>query len=381
MQFVHLHTHSEYSLLDGANRIDDLVERAVELGMPALALTDHGNLHGAWEFQEKARARGIKPIIGCEAYVAYGDRRSRRMEEGAPAHNAHLVLLAENRRGYANLVRLSSIGYTEGFYRRPRVDRETLERYSEGIICLSACLAGEVARYLQHERYDDAKRAAEWHAGVFRDRYWLELQNHGIPKQDLVNKGIIEISEELGLPLVVTNDAHYMRREDADAHDTLLCIGTGKDKADRDRLRFHGEESYFKTADEMAELFPDLPGLLAETVKIAERCDVKFDKQYQLPGFPLPDRFSDPMQMLRHEATEGANARYGDPLPDEARDRLDYELGVIENTGYAGYLLIVWDFIVAARERDIPVGPGRGSAAGSIICYALGITDVDPLEF
>ena len=381
MPFVHLHTHSEYSLLDGANRIDDLIDRAIELGMPALALTDHGNLHGAWEFQEKARARGIKPILGCEVYVAYGDRRARRREEGAPALNAHLLLLAENRRGYRNLVKLSSIGYTEGFYRRPRVDREVLEKYAEGIICLSACLAGEVPRYLQHERYDEAKEAAEWHARVFRDRYWLELQNHGIPKQDIVNRGIIQLSDELGLPLVVTNDAHYLRREDADAHDTLLCIGTGKDKDDPDRLRFHGEESYFKTADEMAELFPDLPGLLAETVKIAERCDVGFEKQYQLPDFPLPDRFPEPMEMLRHEATEGAKARYGDPLPDEVSERLDYELGVIGNTGYAGYLLIVWDFIVAARERDIPVGPGRGSAAGSIICYALGITDVDPLEF
>ena len=381
MPFVHLHTHSEYSLLDGANRIDDLIDRAIELGMPALALTDHGNLHGAWEFQEKARAKGIKPILGCEVYVAYGDRRARRREEGAPALNAHLLLLAENRRGYQNLVKLSSIGYTEGFYRRPRVDREVLEKYAEGIICLSACLAGEVPRYLQYERYDEAKEAAEWHARVFKDRYWLELQNHGIPKQDVINRGIIQLSEELGLPLVVTNDAHYLRREDADAHDTLLCIGTGKDKDDPDRLRFHGEESYFKTADEMAELFPDLPGLLAETVKIADRCNVEFEKQYQLPDFPLPDRFPEPMAMLRHEATEGAKARYGDPLPEAVRERLDYELGVIENTGYAGYLLIVWDFIVAARERDIPVGPGRGSAAGSIICYALGITDVDPLEF
>ena len=381
MPFVHLHTHSEYSLLDGANRIDDLIDRAIELGMPALALTDHGNLHGAWEFQEKARAKGIKPILGCEVYVAYGDRRTRGREEGAPALNAHLLLLAENRLGYQNLVKLSSIGYTEGFYRRPRVDREMLEKYAEGIICLSACLAGEVPRYLQHERYDEAKEAAEWHARVFKDRYWLELQNHGIPKQDIINKGIIQLSDELGLPLVVTNDAHYLRREDADAHDTLLCIGTGKDKDDPDRLRFHGEESYFKTADEMAELFPDMPGLLAETVKIADRCNVEFEKQYQLPDFPLPDRFPDPMAMLRHEATEGAKARYGDPLPDEVRERLDYELGVIGNTGYAGYLLIVWDFIVAARERDIPVGPGRGSAAGSIICYALGITDVDPLEF
>ena len=381
MQFVHLHTHSEYSLLDGANRIDDLVDRAVALGMPALALTDHGNLFGAWEFQEKARAKGITPIIGCEAYVAYGDRRARKMEPGAPANYAHLVLLAANRTGYSNLIKLSSIGYTEGFYHRPRIDHAVLEEYAEGLICLSACLAGEVARYLQHERYDDAKRTAEWHARVFRDRYWLELQDHGIPKQDQVNRGIIQLSEELGLPLVLTNDAHYMRREDADVHDTLLCIGTGKDKDDPDRLRFHGEESYFKTAEEMAELFPDMPGLLAETVRIAERCEVKVEKQYQLPTFPLPDRFSDPMEMLRHEATQGARAKYGDPLPDPVRERLGYELEVIENTGYAGYLLIVWDFIVAARERGIPVGPGRGSAAGSIICYTLGITDVDPLEF
>ena len=381
MQFVHLHTHSEYSLLDGANRIDDLVDRAVALGMPALALTDHGNLFGAWEFQEKARAKGITPIIGCEAYVAYGDRRARKMEPGAPANYAHLILLAENRTGYSNLIKLSSIGYTEGFYRRPRVDHAVLEEHAEGLICLSACLAGEVARYLQHERYDDAKRTAEWHARVFSDRYWLELQDHGIPKQDQVNRGIIQLSEELGLPLVLTNDAHYMRREDADVHDTLLCIGTGKDKDDPDRLRFHGEESYFKTAEEMAELFPDLPGLLSETVRIAERCEVRVEKQYRLPTFPLPDRFSDPMELLRHQATEGAKARYGDPLPDPVRERLGYELEVIENTGYAGYLLIVWDFIVAARERGIPVGPGRGSAAGSIICYALGITDVDPLEF
>ncbi|WP_420636603.1 DNA polymerase III subunit alpha [Candidatus Palauibacter sp.] len=381
MQFVHLHTHSEYSLLDGANRIDDLVDRAVALGMPALALTDHGNLFGAWEFQEKARAKGITPIIGCEAYVAYGDRRARKMEPGAPANYAHLILLAENRTGYSNLIKLSSIGYTEGFYHRPRVDHAVLEEHAEGLICLSACLAGEVARYLQHERYDDAKRTAEWHARVFSDRYWLELQDHGIPKQDQVNRGIIQLSEELGLPLVLTNDAHYMRREDADVHDTLLCIGTGKDKDDPDRLRFHGEESYFKTAEEMAELFPDLPGLLSETVRIAERCEVRVEKQYRLPTFPLPDRFSDPMELLRHQATEGAKARYGDPLPDPVRERLGYELEVIENTGYAGYLLIVWDFIVAARERGIPVGPGRGSAAGSIICYALGITDVDPLEF
>ncbi|MDX1576986.1 MAG: DNA polymerase III subunit alpha [Gemmatimonadota bacterium] len=380
-QFVHLHTHSEYSLLDGANRIDELVRRAVDLDMPALALTDHGNLFGAWSFQEKASEAGIKPIVGCEAYVAYGDRRSREKPERAPGHYAHLVLLAANRTGYRNLIKLSSIGYTEGFYRRPRVDHETLEEHNEGILCLSACLAGEVARYLQHDRWEDAKAAAEWHARVFDGRYWLEVQNHGIPDQEKVNDGIFKLADELGLPLVVTNDAHYMRREDADAHDTLLCIGTGKDKDDPNRLRFYGEESYFKTPEEMAELFEGRPELLEHTVEIAERCEVQFEKKVLLPTFPLPERFDDPMAMLRHEATEGAKARYGDPLPEDVAERLSYELGVIERTGYAGYLLIVWDFIEAARERDIPVGPGRGSAAGSIICYALRITEVDPLEF
>ncbi len=381
MSFVHLHTHSEYSLLDGANRIDDLIDRAIDLGMPALALTDHGNLFGAWEFQEKARARGLRPIIGCEAYVAYGDRRSRERPERAPADYAHLVLLAANREGYQNLIKLSSIGYAEGFYRRPRIDREVLEEHAGGLMCLSACLAGEVARYLQHDRYADAKKAAEWHARVFEGRYWLELQSHGIPQQDKVNEGVLSLADELGLPLVLTNDAHYMRREDADAHDTLLCIGTGKDKDDPNRLRFYGEESYFKSPDEMGELFPDHPELLAETVSIAERCDVRFEETYHLPSFPLPESFDDPMSMLRHEAERGVTERYGDPVPHEVRERLDYELGVIQTTGYAGYLLIVWDFIRAARERDIPVGPGRGSSAGSIICYALGITDIDPLEF
>ncbi|MDH3735103.1 MAG: DNA polymerase III subunit alpha, partial [Gemmatimonadota bacterium] len=381
MSFVHLHTHSEYSLLDGANRLDDLIEKAIAMDQPALALTDHGNLFGAWEFQEKARKKDIKPIIGCEMYVAYGDRRSRERAERAPANYAHLVLLSMSRTGYHNLVKLSSIGYTEGFYRRPRIDREVLEEYSEGLVCLSACLAGEVARYLQHERYDDAKAAAEWHASVFKDRYWLELQQHGIEDQAQVNEGIIQISEDLGLPLVVTNDAHYLERGDADAHDTLLCIGTGKDKDDPNRLKFFGEESYFKSTEEMAELFPDRPELLKHTVEIADMCDVQFEKKYHLPSFPLEDEFDDPMEMLRAKSEAGARERYGDPLPEAVSERLAYELGVIEKTGYAGYLLIVWDFIEAARERGIPVGPGRGSAAASIICYALGIADVDPLEF
>ncbi len=382
MSFVHLHTHSEYSLLDGANRIDELVRRTDRLGMPAVALTDHGNLHGAWEFQEKARQRGIHPIIGCEAYVAYGDRRSKEKPPEAPAESAHLVLLAENRTGYDNLIELSSIGYLEGFYRKPRIDHEVLEEHAEGLIVLSACLSGEVAKYLSLDRYEDAKRTAEWYASVFgEENYWLEVQDHGIEGQDRVNEGVFRLADEVGLGVVVTNDAHYLRREDADAHDTLLCIGTGKDKSDEDRLRFETEESYFKSPEEMAELFPDRPELLENTLRIAERCEVSFEESYHLPNFPLPERFGDDDAYLRHLAEEGARERYEAPLPDGVRERLDYELGVIRETGYAGYFLIVWDFIRAARERDIPVGPGRGSAAGSLVAYCLRVTDVDPLRF
>ncbi|MFQ5691215.1 MAG: DNA polymerase III subunit alpha [Gemmatimonadota bacterium] len=381
MSFVHLHTHSEFSLLDGANRIDDLVERAVSLGMPALALTDHGNLYGAWEFQEKARARGLRPILGFEAYVAYGDRRARERPPGAPAHYAHLVLLAADGTGYRNLIRLSSIGYTEGFYRRPRIDHEVLEELSDGLIVLSACLSGEVAKYLLADRWEDARSTAEWYARTFPDRYWLEVQDHGIPGQEKVNRGVFQLADELGLGVVATNDAHYLRREDADAHDTLLCIGTGKDKSDPNRLRFHGQESYFKSSDEMAERFPDHPEVLARTLEIAERCEVRFEQKYHLPGFPLPAEFENDVDMLRRLAHDGARERYGDPLPEEVGERLEYELGVIAQTGYAGYFLIVWDFIRAARERGIPVGPGRGSSAGSIVAYSLRITDIDPLRF
>jgi len=382
MSFVHLHTHSEYSLLDGANRIDDLVSRALEFGMPALALTDHGNLHGAWEFQEKARKAGLRPIIGCEAYVAYGDRRSKEKPPEAPAETAHLVLLAQDRTGYDNLVKLSSAGYLEGFYRKPRIDHELLEEHADGLVVLSACLSGEVATYLKHDRWEDAKRTAEWYASVFgEERYFLEVQDHGIEVQEKVNRGVFELADELGLGVVATNDAHFLEREDADAHDTLLCIGTGKDKDDPDRLRFDTEETFLKSPEQMAELFPDRPDVLDNTVAIAERCDVRFDESYHLPNFPLPERFADDDAYLRHLATEGAEERYGEPLPEEVRERLDYELGVIEQTGYAGYFLIVWDFIRAARERDIPVGPGRGSAAGSLVSYCLRITDVDPLRF
>ncbi len=381
MSFVHLHTHSEYSLLDGANRIDALVERAAKLGMPALALTDHGNLHGAWDFQERARKRKLRPILGFEAYVAYGDRRSREKPRDAPAEYSHLVVLAENLAGYHNLLRLSSRGYLEGFYRRPRIDRTLLEQHSEGLVILSACLSGEVAKNLQLGRADHAKEAAEWYARTFPGRYFLEVQNHGIEGQAAVNEGIFALADELGLPVLLTNDAHYLRREDADAHDTLLCIGTGAMKSDTNRLAFDGQESYFKSADEMAELFPGRPDLIETTLAVAEMCDVQFEKSYHLPGFPLPGDFDDDGAYLRSLATTGAKERYGDPLPQAVQERLQYELDVIERTGYAGYFLIVWDFCRAAAEREIPVGPGRGSAGGSIVAYSLRITDVDPLEF
>jgi DNA polymerase-3 subunit alpha len=381
MSFVHLHCHSEYSLLDGANRIDSLLDRAVELDMEALAVTDHGNLHGAWEFQEKARKRGLKPLIGFEAYVAYGDRRRKERPPDAPADYNHLVVLAANRTGYHNLVRLSSRGFTEGFYRKPRIDRALLEELSDGLIVTSACLASEIARSLERDRYEEAKETAEWYARTFPDRYFLEVQDHGIPEQAKVNEGIFQLADELGLPIVLTNDAHYLRQEDSDAHDTLLCIGTGTFKDDPNRLSFFGQESYFKSAAEMAELFPGRPELLDNTVRVAEMCDVQFEQKYHLPNFPLPDDTASDNAYLRMLTENGALERYGDPLPEAVQERLEYELGVIEETGYAGYLLIVWDVIRAARELDIPVGPGRGSAASSIICYCLRITDVDPLEF
>ncbi len=382
MSFVHLHTHSEYSLLDGANKLEALVERAAELGMPAVALTDHGNLHGAWHFYQAARLRRIKPIIGCEAYVAFGDHRSKEKPADAPSDYAHLVLLARDREGYRNLVKLVSIGQTEGFYRRPRIDHRVLEEHAAGLTCLSACMSGELAQYLLLEQYEKARSAAEWHARLFGEgNYWLEVQNHGIPGQEKVNEGVLRLGDELGLPVLVTNDAHYLRREDADAHDILLCIGTGKDRDDPKRLRFYGQESYFKSPDEMRETFPDRPELIENTLAVAEACELEFEKKIYLPEFPRPDGYGSADELLRELATAGAHERYGEPLPGEVRERLEYELDVITGLGYSGYFLIVWDFIRAARERGVPVGPGRGSAAGSLVAYALRITDIDPLRF
>ncbi|MFO0072521.1 MAG: DNA polymerase III subunit alpha, partial [Gemmatimonas sp.] len=380
MSFVHLHCHSEYSLLDGANRIDDLIKRAQHYEMPALAITDHGNMHAAWEFQEKAKKAGVKPILGMEAYVAPGDRRTR----GRPAPGVkpyyHLVLLARDLQGYKNLTKLTSLGYTEGFYTKPRIDRELLAQYSEGLIVTSACMAGEVAGHLLDDRMDEAREAAAWYAELFTGRYFLEVQAHTSEGQSRLNAKVLSLADDLGLPVVATNDAHFLTHEDHDAHDVLLCIGLGKDRNDKDRMKYD-DGLYFKSADEVRPFFPGREDVLTNTLAIADAVDVQFAKQYYVPNFPLPEGVATENDLLVQLATDGAKARYGDPLPAEVQERLDYELGVITKTGYAGYFLITADFIKAARDRGIPVGPGRGSAAGSLVAYATRITDVCPLEF
>jgi DNA polymerase-3 subunit alpha len=365
-----------------------MVRRAAEYEMPALALTDHGCMFGAWTFQKEARKAGVKPIIGMEAYVAPGDRRDRTRSEGGGKNYYHLVLLARDRVGYQNLVKLSSIGYTEGFYFKPRIDREVMRKYSEGIVVSSACLAGEVAQNLMRDDWDAAREAAAWHAEVFSGRYYLEVQGHDSPGQRELNEKILRLGEEMGIPVVATNDAHFLREGDHEAHDVLCCIGMGKDRDDPNRL-IYDDGLYFKNHEEMHERFPDNPEVIEHTLAIGEEIDWQFDKKYYLPAFPLPQAFIEdgrPMvdnenAYLEHLAREGAKSRYGEALPQEVRDRLDYELDVIKGTGYAGYFLITADFIQWARDHDIPVGPGRGSAAGSLVAYAMGITNLDPLAF
>jgi len=380
MAFVHLHCHTEYSLLDGANRIDDLIARAVEFEQPALAITDHGNLHAALELHEKARRQGIKPIIGMEAYVASGDRRTRGRATPSDRSYYHLILLARDLQGYRNLVKLSSLAYTEGFYGKPRVDRELLARHHEGIIVSSACMVGEVATHLLEDRFDEAKQVAEWYADVFKDRYYLEVQAHDAGDQKKLNALVFKLAKALRLPVIATNDSHFLREEDHDAHDVLLCIGLKKDRLDENRLRYD-RGLYFKSAPEIRAYFKDRPDVLVNTLKIADEAGFAFEKKYYLPSFPLPRGVKSESDLLVKLATAGAEERYGKPLPGAAKERLDYELRVITNTGYAGYFLIVADFIKAARDRGIPVGPGRGSSAGSLVAYALRVTDVDPLTF
>ena len=381
MSFVHLHTHSEFSLLDGANRLTDLIERAQEFEMPAVALTDHGTMYGAWNFRQRAAKAGLKPIVGMEAYVAPGDRRQKSVARGERPYH-HLVLLARDLEGYRNLVRLSSIGFLEGFYHKPRVDREVLEQYSDGLIVSSACMAGEVAQHVLEDRWEEARESASWYAEVFRDRYYLEVQAHDTEGQARLNEGIFRLADELSLPVIATNDAHFLKPGDHDAHDVLLCIGLGKDREDDGRMKYD-RGLYFKSAPEIAERFPDRPEVLENTLAIADQVDLDLPKQYHVPTFPLPDGFDTETSLLRHMAVEGTKKHFGDPMPPEVEERLEYELGVITNpkADYSGYFLITADFINWAKDNGIPVGPGRGSAAGSLVAYALGITDVDPLRF
>ena len=326
MPFVHLHTHSEYSLLDGANRIPDLLNRVQALGMDSLAITDHGNLHGAWSFYAEAKARKIRPILGFEAYLAFGSRHSR--EKPAPdvplgSPYSHLVLLATNKVGYQNLIKLSSIGFLEGYYRRPRIDKEVLEQHREGIVALAACLSGEIALYLRQGNYEGAKASAAWFARTFGPNgFWLEVQNHGLPEEQAVTEGMFRIGAELGLPIAATNDAHYLKREDAEAHDVLLAIGTGKDLDDPKRFRFFGQESYVKSEKEMRELFGNRSSdVLAETARVAELCEFDFEKRYFLPQFPRPAEFASDQDLLVHLARRGAIERYGDPLSEAVEQR------------------------------------------------------------
>lgn len=376
--FVHLHTHSEYSLLDGASRVKDLVQRAKDLDMSALALTDHGVMYGVIDFFETALKAGIKPIIGCEFYVAPKSRfdRSPRKEESP----FHLVLLAKDNEGYRNLMRLSTLGFTDGFYYKPRIDKELLTKYREGLIALSACLSGEIPRLIQANRIEKAKEIAQEYQALFgQENFFLELQNQNLEGQDSINRAITRMSEELGIPLVATNDVHYTFRSDHVAHDALLCIQTGSTIDEQGRLRFDSEEFYLKSRQEMENAFPHTPEALDNTLEIAERCnvDIEFGNIY-LPRYEVPQGYS-LYPYLSKLCEDGLNERYKEVTP-EIRDRLQHELEVIKQTGFGDYFLVVWDFVNFARQKGIRVGPGRGSAAGSIVSYLLGITNLDPIK-
>jgi DNA polymerase-3 subunit alpha len=380
MSFVHLHTHTEYSLLDGSNKIKSYVKKCVDMGMTAAAITDHGNMYGVVDFYKECKNAGINPVIGCEVYVAPGSRFDRERVQGEDRYY-HLILLAENNAGYQNLIKIVSAGYVDGYYYKPRVDFEILEKYHEGIICLSACLAGEVARALNRQQYDEAKAVALKYLELFGEgNYYLEMQDHGIPEQQTVNQGLMRLSRETGIPLVVTNDCHYTNREDADSHDVLLCIQTGKKLNDEDRMRFETQEFYVKSEEEMLELFPYAKEAVARTQEIADRCHVEFEFGVtKLPHFEVPEGY-DSWTYLNKLCYEGLDRRYGDRA-EELKPRLEYELDVIKNMGYVDYFLIVWDFINYARTHGIPVGPGRGSAAGALVSYTTGITNIDPIKY
>ena len=380
MAFTHLHVHTEFSLLDGSNKIKEYVARVKELGMNSAAITDHGVMYGVIDFYKEAKAQGINPVIGCEVYVAPNSRFDRELSHGDDRYY-HLVLLAENNQGYQNLMKIVSKGFVDGYYYKPRVDMEVLEKYHEGIIALSACLAGEVQRYLVRGLYEEAKTVAQKYENCFgKGNFFLELQDHGIPEQKMVNPQLLRMSEELGIELVATNDVHYTYAEDAEAHDILLCIQTGKKLADEDRMRYEGGQYYVKSEEEMRSLFPYALQAIENTQKIADRCHVEIEFGVtKLPHFDVPEGYNS-WTYLNKLCHDGLKVRYPKKW-EELLPKLDYELGVIQKMGYVDYFLIVWDFINYARTHGIPVGPGRGSAAGSLVSYTTGITNIDPIKY
>ena len=388
MAFAHLHVHTEYSLLDGSNKIKEYVKRVKELGMDSAAITDHGVMYGVIDFYRAAKAEGIKPIIGCEVYVAPNSRFDKELTGGEDRYY-HLVLLAENNTGYENLMKIVSKGFTEGYYYKPRVDMEVLQKYHEGIIALSACLAGEVARYIQKGLYEEAKKTALKYQACFgKENFFLELQDHGMPEQGTVNQALFRMSRELNIPLVVTNDVHYTYAEDEKSHDILLCIQTGKRLSDENRMRYEGGQYFVKSEEEMKGLFPYAWEAVENTQRIADRCNVEIEFGVtKLPHFEVPEGFTQESYLYKL-CYDGLQERYGEdidqPVSDDGqtlKERLEYELGVIKRMGYVDYFLIVWDFINYARSQGIPVGPGRGSAAGSIVAYCLHITNIDPIKY
>ena len=378
--FVHLHIHSEYSLLDGANRIKDLPVRAKELGMDAMALTDHGVMYGVIDFYKACKKEGIKPIIGCEVYVAPRSRFDK--EPGVDNKYNHLILLAKNNKGYKNLSKLVSLGFIEGYYYKPRIDLEILEKYSEGLICLSACMAGSVPQALMNGKQEEAEKIANWYHKVFGEDYYIEIQNNGYKEQVLANQKLIKLARKLNIPLAATNDAHYLKKEDKYNHEVLLCIQTGKRMSDTDRMSFAEGELYVKSPEEMIDYFKAFPDAIENTVKISEKCNVEFEFGHTiLPNYEVPEGFETHYDFLEKLCLDGLKKRYGEDIPKEYLERADYELGIIKKMGYVDYYLIVWDYIHYAKTHNIPVGPGRGSGAGSILAYAIEITDIDPMKY
>lgn len=380
-KFVHLHVHSEFSLLDGANRIKDLPVRAKELGMDSIAITDHGVMFGVIDFYKACKANGVKPIIGCEVYVAPRTRFDK--EPNIDNKYNHLILLAKNNEGYKNLSKLVSLGFTDGYYYKPRIDKEILEKYHEGLICCSACLAGEVPQTIIREGIEKAEEKALWYKNLFGDDYYLEIQANSIRDQIMVNQKLIQLSRKLGIKLVATNDAHYLTKEDYYNHEVQLCIQTGKRMTDDDRMSFETNDFYIKSPEEMEEYFKNIPEALANTVEVAEKCNVEFEFGHTiLPNYDVPEEFETHYDYIKHLCDEGLKKKYGeDGLTKEILDRAEYELSVIKKMGYVDYFLIVWDYINYAKSQGIPVGPGRGSGAGSIVAYAIGITDIDPIKY